>query len=163
MKTIVFPFLIFLLIGCGNLRTTSRVNDQYKPLSSFKVDSLAPLGSDTTDYLYYNFIVHKEKYVGKPFEALMKDLRLEIHSITFVPIYYHRRYCEEIRLNFKNPYIVKDGVKYNIIVLFADKFEYKELDDIYRNDKFIWSKKQFYYLKNRVVKNIFITDSRTWK
>ena len=93
----------------------------------------------------------------------MKDLRLEIHSITFVPIYYHRRYCEEIRLNFKNPYIVKDGVKYNIIVLFADKFEYKELDDIYRNDKFIWSKKQFYYLKNRVVKNIFITDSRTWK
>ncbi len=163
MKTIVFPFLIFLLIGCGNIRTTSRVNDQYKPLSSFKVDSLAPLGSDTTDYLYYNFIVHKEKYVGKPFEALMKDLRLEIHSITFVPIYYHRRYCEEIRLNFKNPYIVKDGVKYNIIVLFADKFEYKELDDIYRNDKFIWSKKQFYYLKNRVVKNIFITDSRTWK
>lgn len=155
--------MIFLLIGCGNIRTTSRVNDQYKPLSSFKVDSLAPLGSDTTDYLYYNFIVHKEKYVGKPFEALMKDLRLEIHSITFVPIYYHRRYCEEIRLNFKNPYIVKDGVKYNIIVLFADKFEYKELDDIYRNDKFIWSKKQFYYLKNRVVKNIFITDSRTWK
>ncbi len=163
MKKIVFPFLIFLLIGCGNLRTTSRVNDQYKPLSSFKVDSLAPLGSDTTDYLYHNFVVHKDKYVGKPFETLMKDLRLEIHSITFVPIYYHRRYCEEIRLNFKNPYIVKDGVKYNIIVLFADKFEFNDLWAICKKDSLIWSKNQYKFLKNRAIKNIFITDSRTWK
>lgn len=163
MKTIVFPFLIFLLIGCGNIRTTSRVNDQYKPLSSFKVDSPAPLGSDTTDYLYYNFVVHKDKYVGKPFEALMKDLRLEIYSITFVPIYYHRRYCEEIRLNFKNPYIVKDGVKYNIIVLFAEKFEINDLYERRKIDGIIWGRNQYKYLKNRAIKNIFITDSRTWK
>lgn len=163
MKKIVFPFLIFLLIGCGNIRTTSRVNDQYKPLSSFKVDSLAPLGSDTADYLYHNFVVHKDKYIGKPFEVLMKDLKLEIHSISFLPIYHHRKYCENITLNFWDPYRVKDGVKFYLSVYFDEKFIYKELYEIYRSDKFVWSKNQYSFLKKRIVKNTVLGDSRTWK
>jgi hypothetical protein len=107
--------------------------------------------------------VHKENYLGKPFEVLMKDLRLEIHSITFVPIYYHRRYSEEIRLNFWDPYRVKEGVKYYLSVYFAEKFEFNDLWEICKKDKLIWSKNQYKFLKNRAVKNIFITDSRTWK
>jgi hypothetical protein len=151
-------------MACSSVQNISRLNNQYKPLSTFKVDSLAPVGSDTADYLKYNFIEHKDKYIGKTFEQVMKEVKLDVYFCTIQPIYYDRKYCEDVLIRFYNPYLTerRKGVTYYLVITFKDKFDYKELDEIQRKDNFLWSKSQYDFLKKRVVKDIILGDSRDW-
>ena len=163
MKSLLIPILLLALFSCNSLRNTSEVNDQYKPLKKFKPLKDAEIGSDTADYLTYNFITNKEKYIGKSFAAFMKDLKMSIVSIYFTPIYFDRKYCESIRLNFFIPEIRNRGVQYYLYINFKDKFIYSELDSIQIKDQDAWSESQFNYLKDKIIKDIVIADSRNWK
>ena len=162
MKTILLPILFLALFSCNSLKNTSEVNDQYKPLKKFKPLKDAEIGSDTADYLTYNFVTHKEKYIGKPFEALVKDLKIEIVVIYFTPIYFDREFCDNIIIKFYNPKYIRKGVEYYLDVSFKDKFNYAKLDSIQWKDQYAWSETQFNYLKEKIVSRIGLGDSRNW-
>ena len=161
MKTFILPLAFLALISCNSLKNTDKTSDKYKPLKKFKQEQGAELGSDTANYITYNFIDRKEKYIGKPFRTLIKDLKIPIISTYFTPIYFDRAFCEEIQINFFIPE-AKKGIRYFLYVQFRDKFNYRELDLLNRNDNYIWSDSQFNYLKDKLIKDLIIGDSRNW-
>ena len=162
MKSLLIPILLLALLSFNSLKNTSEVNDQYKPLKKFKPLKDAEIGSDTADYLTYNFITHKEKYIGKPLGTLIKDLRINIVGIYFMPIYFDRAHCENIRINLYSQIHVRKGVEYILYIEFKEKFNYKELYQCQYEDNFDWGEKQFLFLKDKIIKNIVISDSRNW-
>ena len=163
MKTILLPILFLALFSCNSLKNTSEVNDKYKPLKKFKPLKDAEIGSDTADYLTYNFITHKEQYIGKPFYALVKDLKITISKILITPIYFDRAYCNNITILFYSPTIDKKGVEYYLDITFNEKFNYAELNNIQNIIPNSWSKLHFNFLKDRTIQNIIVGDSRNWK
>jgi len=162
MKTHLIPLILLTLMACGTAKNTSVVNNKYKPITKFKADPLAPVGSDTADFLQYNFIDHKDKYIGKKFAALMADMKLNVISITFVPIYDDGDYSEAVRLDFYDIGYFRNGLKFYLIITFQEKFKFMELYDISLKTNQGWSKEQYEYLKEKVIKDIKMGDSRRW-
>ena len=162
MRTYLILLILLSLIACGTAKYTSEVNNKYKPITKFKAGSLAPIGSDTADFLQYNFIDHKDKYIGKKFAAFMVDMKLNVHDVTCTPIYYDRQYCDKVHMYFYNTGYVRNGVEFYLVITFQEKFIYKELDDICIKNNRIWSKEQYEYLKDKVIKDIVLGDSRQW-
>lgn len=88
MRNLSILFLLAIL-GCQSSKTsnpsvladslvnsTASSNRQafYKPFSEFK--------GDTMQYLNYNFVEHKDHYIGKPFSVLYNDLEFPVKSST---------------------------------------------------------------------------------
>ena len=86
MRTISILFLLAIL-GCQSSKTsnpsvladslvnsTASSNRQafYKPFSEFK--------GDTMQYLNYNFVDHKDQYIGKTFSVLYHNLEIPVKS-----------------------------------------------------------------------------------
>lgn len=156
------PLILLTSISCGTAKYTSEVNIKYKPITKFKTESFAPIGSDTADFLQYNFIDHKDKYIGKKLAAFMIDLKLNVHDATCTPIYYDQKYCDAIDIHFYDFGYVRNGVVFYLVIIFQEKFIYKELNDICIKNNQIWSKEQYEYLKGKVIKDIVLGDSRKW-
>lgn len=90
MRNIITLCLLAIvgLLGCQvskmsktNNQTTSKGaasnsvvdrNPSYKPFAEFN--------GDTLQYLNYNFVDHKEQYIGKPFSILYNDLEFPVKS-----------------------------------------------------------------------------------
>lgn len=85
MRTLFILFLLAIL-GCQsktskpsvladslvNSRASSNRNTFYKPFSEFN--------GDTLQYLKYNFVEHKDQYIGKTFPVLYHDLEIPVKS-----------------------------------------------------------------------------------
>ena len=77
MKSKYFLFLTIILISCSGQKKLSQskgaeIKYEYKALESFK--------NDTLNYVLYNFIHHKNQYIGKPVSVLFDKLQYEIKS-----------------------------------------------------------------------------------
>lgn len=81
-KIIITPILIILLASCGTFKHSSKVNPNYKQLSTFKSNTITIIGADTAEYLKYNFIENKDRYIGKKLESVLNDVNIKIESIS---------------------------------------------------------------------------------
>ena len=77
MKSKYFLFLTIILISCSGQKKLSQskgaeIKYEYKALESFK--------NDTLNYVLYNFINHKNQYIGKHVSVLFDKLQYEIKS-----------------------------------------------------------------------------------
>ena len=161
-KTLIFVLLLSLL-SCSREMYKSRVNKVYKPLSAFKADTAKmQLGADTADYLIYNFEKNKAYYIGKKFEYLVQDLRLNIFEVLLSP----DRYINSIAaFTFKfyfATYQYKRGVYCDILIKFQPRIASKDYYLI-SNYIWLWDQAKYDFFKDRIVKDISITDSRKWK
>ena len=162
MKKLIIPLLLLSLVACNRGLYRSKVNPGYKPLSAFKVDSINIVGSDTADFLNYNFGHHKDKYIGKPFKVLVNDLRPNIYQVTTRQPPYDRGFFNEINIYFHDIGYDKKGVYYDLVVVFQDKLLTKEYRIIENNYDYTWNKTKYDYFKNLIIKDIVVSDSRTW-
>ena len=67
--------MIVLSIGCVSQKPPKvKISEKlvYRPLSEFN--------GDTAQYLNYNFVDHKNQYIGKPASLVLNKLELEIKS-----------------------------------------------------------------------------------
>lgn len=165
MKKLILSLLILSFVACHKEIYRSRVNPNYKPLTQFKTDSVAPMGSDTADYLHYNFIDHKDKYIGEKFSKLIRDLKINITQGITAPNFYDPKYYNDINLYFYDiSYAgIKNGIEYYLYIRFQDKFACKEFDNIQRKSNLLWNKEHYEFLKNKIVIDVVLGDSRNWE
>jgi hypothetical protein len=165
-KTLIFVLLLSL-VACSREMYKSRVNKVYKPLSVFKADTAKmQLGADTADYIKYNFIQNKHNYIGKKFKYLAKDLKLDFFEVRISDEYYDRAHIHSLTFYFFDRYWVRKGVYYDLIILFQDKLsvgEYELLENNNNTWNFTWNKSKYNFFKNRIIKDIIMSDSRAWK
>ena len=77
MKSKYFLFLTIILVSCSGQKKLSQskgaeIKYEYKALESFK--------NDTLNYVLYNFINHKNQYIGKHVSVLFDKLQYEIKT-----------------------------------------------------------------------------------
>jgi hypothetical protein len=154
MKTI-FYFLIALtlFVGCISIKNTSHnKTEKYREFKKFKGDS--------TNYLTYNFINNKEKYIGKKMDVLFNDLEFEVKSYIYIPPFNNMYYVDCIMISFYNDQETTNriGHKKKIDMLVIKLENPIPVDLVYKlnNDSSDWSKTHYAFFGDKIVKNVEI-------
>ncbi len=158
MKKLLLSSIVLLVIACNTTKqiteNKSIVKTQYESLSSFK--------GDTLSYYQYNFIEHKDKYIGKDITYLLNDFEIPIKSSIAS---FGGGYGNASGITFSNEYrkestkrlnVPGSGTVYFITVEF-DPVPYKSISEYLKqqNDGAV-TKDMYPFFSQYIIKDIFV-------
>jgi hypothetical protein len=102
MKVYILCSFIIVLINCSTTKSAgnnlnSRVQESNNPNPMVKKDSII---TDTLHYVQAEFIDKKQKYINKPLDSILNDLKLDIKSYVSSSAHNNRYIVPAISLSF---------------------------------------------------------------
>lgn len=123
MSTIMKKILLLIILAGINVSVKSQITPAYKPLSSFKTDTLA--------FLQYNFGNRADAYKGQKFNLLMSDLQIPVTKILPAINMIHGRTSNRFYIFIYDPKRIENGMDNNNF----DGCIRIDLRDIFQTDK----------------------------
>lgn len=168
MRTFSISFLLVLLglLGCQSSKTSkidnshtdnkesAKRNTRYKPFTEFK--------GDTLQYLNYNFVEHKDQYIGKPFSVFYHDLEIPVKSATAGPDANNGFVSSGIDLSFyddgtTNYLMTSDNLpSYFIIVKWEKPLSADAFFQLDKANNWNWSPSHEAFLANEIIKDVAV-------
>lgn len=166
MRTISILFLLAIL-GCQSSKTSnpgvladSLVNSTassnrkafYKPFAEFQ--------GDTLQYLNYNFVEHKDHYIGKPFSVLYNDLEFPVKSSIGGYDQRNSLISPHIRLSFYDDNTTRyrmhsdAGPVYSVIVEWEKPVSADALFKLDMANNLNWSPQHEVFLNGEIIKDM---------
>jgi len=155
MKNILyFAISTLLLLGCMATKNRKQVTDNtYRSFIEFK--------GDTVQYLTYNFINNKKKYIGKTFDTLLANLEMRVKSCTNGSTPNDKRISPNLSICFydfdESLYRGANNLRYfDLTVDWQTPPQMDDVDKLTRKYKGNWNKAYQEFFKNLIIKDISI-------
>ena len=157
MKKILFLAVCFYtFLSCSQSKRIKVEKNTINP-------SLESLGNDSLKYVKLNFIDKKDKYIGQPFNVLLRDLQIEIKSYLIGVNMKKRNEAPDASFSFLDDETLTTKIINNeqpllIHVRWERPLSMEFAVELARKTNRKWTKEVEKYYGKQIIKDLLLTD-----
>ena len=148
-------YLIILFTISSFAISKAQTNLEYLKLEKFNTDTL--------EYLRQNFIQNKQKYIGKEFNYLLKDLEIPIKS--YRPDISDLKYIYIPKTSFLSYSFIEAGMRkdprikyWNVTIEWSHPLLFDSIMRLAYKSKYAWAEDDRKYFGRQIIGNIDLTQ-----